>query len=376
MAGVTGLLDTARRIARKGDSRRTLRVAPVVVLALVLALSSAAAEADTSVAQPLSLGASPLTRVIDQPETRMSRARLTRAAISWSGGPTTATTGETVNVYVSAALPVELGTPQTWADFLAGLVHGPELSALTAYIATFEEMQEVCGEHALGCYGANRMMSIGETAFGVTAAEVVRHEYGHHIAFNRLNPPWQAVAWGPKNWASTQNICRRAKEGSAYPGDEGDRYSLNPGEAWAETYRLLVERKAGATGSGWEIVDSSFYPDDAALQAAERDVLQPWATGTSAGLRKNLSNRGKRVWTIPLETPLDGLLEATVTLPKNGLHEVVLLDADRGTVLAKGLWASRTTKRVTTTVCGERSLTLRITQSGGFGRVSVVVLKP
>lgn len=289
---------------------------------------------------------------------------------------TTATTGETVNVYVSAALPAELGTPQTWADFLAGLVHGPEISALTAYIATFAEMQEVCGEHALGCYGPNRMMSMGETMFGVTAAEVVRHEYGHHIAFQRLNPPWQAIDWGPKNWASSQNICRRAKEGSAYPGDEGDRYSLNPGEAWAETYRLLDEQKAGATGSGWQIIDSSFYPGEAAFQAAERDVLQPWATGTSTGLKRVFSNRGKRVWTIPLETPLDGTLDITVTLPKNGLHDVLLLDGDRQTILAKGLWASRTMKRITTTVCGERLLVLRITQSGGFGRVAVIASTP
>ena len=75
----------------------------------------------------------------------------------------------------------EHGTAQTWADFIAGLLHGSELPRLTAYIAPFAEMQSICGEHAFGCYGSNRMVSMGETNYGVSAEEVVRHEYGHHI---------------------------------------------------------------------------------------------------------------------------------------------------------------------------------------------------
>jgi hypothetical protein len=318
----------------------------------------------------------PFARVIHQPTTTLSPARLARSTVTWSGGPTTATTGETVTVYVSAALALGLGTPQTWADFFAGLVHGPEISTLTAYIATFPEMQEICGEYALGCYSSNRMVSMGETMFGVPAAEVVRHEYGHHIALHRLNPPWQPISWGPKNWASAENVCRRAQEGSAYPGDEGDQYALNPGEAWAETYRLMTDRKAGLTDSTWQIVDSSFYPDEAVLQAAEQDVLQPWSSQQTTAYRTRFTRQGRRLWTIPLSTPLDGMLEVTVTLPKNGLHDVVLLDGDRRTVLAKGLWASGTVKRITTTICGQRSIVLRITQKGAFGRVSVVASTP
>ena len=316
------------------------------------------------------------TRAIDHPSTTLSAARLAQTPVSWIGGPTTATTGESVNVYISAALPPDLGTPQTWADFLAGLLHGSELSALTAYIATFDEMQEICGDGALGCYGGNRMISMGETMYGVTAAEVVRHEYGHHIALHRMNSPWQAIDWGPKNWASTEDVCRRAEERTAYPGDEGDHYSLNPGEAWAETYRLLDESRAGATGSGWPIIDSSFYPDATALQAAERDVTQPWTVGRRTVFRRSFSARGKRVWLIALSTPLDGLVDLTVTLPRNGLHEITLLATDRTTVLQTGLWASASTKRITTTICGERSLFLRVTQKGSFGRVTVTAVTP
>ncbi len=318
----------------------------------------------------------PLARGIPHADIAPSPARVARAATTWSGGPTTASTGDVVTVYVSPSLPPELGTAQTWADFIAGLVHGPELSKLTAFIAPLDEIPDMCGDYALGCYGSNQMAAMGETEYGITAAEVVRHEYGHHIAWNRLNAPWTAVDWGPKNWASTANVCRRAADGTAYPGDEGDHYVLNPGEAWAETYRLLDEQKAGATGSGWQLIDPSFRPDDLALQAAERDVLQPWATAPRAAFKHRFTKKGKRVWSIPISTPLDGDLAVSISLPKGGIHEVKLVDGTSKKTLATGLWSSTTTKRITTQVCGARSLVLKITQRGAYGRVLVAVVKP
>jgi hypothetical protein len=355
--------------------RRVLCLAPAAVVAalVVLAIAAAWGPASTTTAP----GAAVLfAHALDSPETTLSKARLAQSAIAWIGGPTVSKTGETVTVYVSPGLPVELGTPQSWADFLSELVHGPEISALRAHIATFDEMQELCGEHALGCYTPDSMVSMGETALGVTAAEVVRHEYGHHIAFHRSNSPWPAINWGPKHWASHERVCARVTDGTAYPGDEGNRYFLNPGEAWAETYRLLDERKAGVTSSGWPIIDSSFFPDEAALQAAERDVLQPWVSPRTAVYRNRFTSKGKRVWTVPLTTPLDGVIEINVKLPKNGLHEVALLKSDRKTVVAKGLWSSTSSKKATSTVCGDRSLVLRITQRGAFGRVKVSTRVP
>jgi hypothetical protein len=363
-AGRSGLLTP--RVGR----RRALRLASAAILAtcLVLTIGRGARSPDATVSANTWF---PLARAIEGPGTALSKTRLTRTSVSWAGGRTTASTGETVTVYVSVSLPAELGTAQTWADFIAGLLHGNEISLLTAYIATFAEMQEICGEYALGCYAGNRMVATGETVHGITAAEVVRHEYGHHIALHRLNTPWLAIDWGPKNWSTTLNVCWRTEQGSAYPGDEGDRYSLNPGEAWAETYRLLNERWSSATGSGWQIVDGSFYPNEAAFQAAEQDVLRPWASPRNLRFSRSFTKRGRRAWVIPLSTPLDGSLEITVSLPKNGLQDVSLIGADRKSVLASGLWSSRTTKRLTTTVCGERVLFVRITQKGAFGRVVV-----
>ncbi|HET8968673.1 MAG TPA: hypothetical protein VFN06_04540 [Gaiellaceae bacterium] len=351
------------------SSRRWLLL---LLAAAAVTLAGGASRAADVPPEPTSVTA----RLIADSSAPLSSARLTQSAITWVGGSTTASTGESVTVYVSAALPTELGTPQTWADFLAGLVHGPELAALTTYIAAFDEMQEVCGSRALGCYGANRMISMGETRFGVTAAEVVRHEYGHHIAFHRANVPWVAIDWGPKNWSSAVDVCRRADARTAYPGDEGDHYALNPGEAWAETYRLLDERKAGAVGSGWQIIDESFYPSETALQAAERDVVQPWTAGRRQVLRRTFTKGGAPTWLLPLATPLDGILDVQVRLPRGGLHEVELVTSDRKTVLQKGPWSSTTMKTLTRTLCGERAVFLRVTRKGAFGRVTVTATTP
>lgn len=367
---MTTLADATSNRAREKARRRALRGASAAVLAAVILVAAAgpAPRSTPFVGTHARLAADRIST--------LSTERLEHSAVAWLGGPTTAATGEPVTVYVSASLPSELGTPQTWADFIAGLLHGPELSALTAYIAMFDEMQQICGEHALGCYSANRMVSMGETMFGVTAAEVIRHEYGHHVAMHRLNTPWPAITWGPKTWATSQDVCRRAEAGSAYPGDQGERYFLNPGEAWAETYRLLDERRAGTSGSGWHIIDSSFHPDDADLEAAERDVVAPWSGPRTTTYRSGFTSARRVSWVVRVDTPRDGSIELTVSLPRGGLHDVSLLDAKGKRVLATGLWAGQTVKRVSTTVCGQRTLVLRVTHRGAFGNVKVTARVP
>ena len=214
-----------------------------------------------------------------------------RTAVNWIGGPTTAATSEIVEVYISDLLPAE--TPQKWADFLASLTHGPELADLTVRIATLAEVQQLCGARALGCYFRDEMVSLGEALIDgrTTPEEVARHEYGHHVAAHRTNPPWVAIDWGPKQWASAASICSRVSRGEAFPGNEGRNYAQNPGEAWAETYRLMDERKKGITTATWNIIDQSFFPNEAALQAADRDVLQPWTANRKAVHRRVFGKR-------------------------------------------------------------------------------------
>ena len=235
-------------------------------------------------------------------------------------------------------------------------------------------MQSECGNaDALGCYGSNMLVVPGETMDGVDPKMIATHEYGHHVAFNRVNPPWQAVDWGTKRWASYANVCARTAAGSAYPGDEDAPLSPEPRRAFAETYRLLNESKAGATNFIWPIVDWSFYPDAAALHAVEQDVLEPWTTQTSKSLRVRLP-RAKRVWTLPLATPLDGQLDVSVTLPAGALDDVSVVAA--GHVLAQGLWAGTRQKRLTYQICGQRSLLLRVVRKGAPVSFALRVTQP
>jgi hypothetical protein len=323
-------------------------------------------------------GSATVARAIDsRPGTVLRLDRLARASISWRGGPITTSTGEVVDVRVSDALPLETVTPEGWAEFLVKGTHGSEISSLRTYLAPLEEVQQLCGERALGCYRGNSMVALAETTLdGITPEEIVRHEYGHHIAFHRLNSPWRAIEWGPKHWASAANVCQRVSRSAAFPGDQGANYAQNPGEAWAETYRLLDERKAGITAATWHIVDASFFPSEAALQAAERDVLQPWTAGRTTTHRRYFGKSTRRVWWIPISTPLDGELNVAATVPNKGLYEVALVAANRRTVIRRAQWVGQRAKRLAGTVCGQRSLFVRVTRSGALGRVSVSISTP
>lgn len=357
-------------MARYGFTRPVVLLVGLAVLFAAFAVAAAARETrETAAGQSHA-------RAFDGQVGAGRVNRIAAAAIEWRGGPTVTSTGETVIVYVSQSLPVESEPVGGWAEFVGRLTHGPEIAELTSYIATFVEVQQVCGLQALGCYGGNEMISLGEPApDGTSAEEVVRHEYGHHVAFHRLNTPWQAIDWGPKNWASSADVCGRVARKEAFPGDGGRNYAQNPGEAWAEVYRLMDERKAGVTTATWPIISRSFFPTETMLQAAERDVLQPWTKGRVISVRRTFGKRTPKVWTIPLSTPLDGELRITASLPGAGLHEVALV-ANGRTILRRAQFVSQRAKRLTTTVCGQRSLALRITQRGGFGRVSVTVATP
>jgi hypothetical protein len=310
----------------------------------------------------------------DDAVAHVDSARLAREALSYRGGPITTSTGEVVDVRVSDALPPEV-TPEAWAEFFVHLTHGPELAQLTAYIGTLDEVQETCGTRALGCYGRDQLVAPGEAAFDTSAEEIIRHEYGHHIAAHRQNDPWSAIDWGPKRWASAANVCSRVSRKQAYPGDEGTNYSLNPGEAWAEVYRLLDERKAGITTASWQIIDPSFFPDAGDLAAAEEDVSQPWAAPRSRLYTRTFGKRAERVWWISLATPLDGNVRVSATVPSrgNGSVEVALVGPNRQTVVRRAQWVSQRVKTLDASVCGQRSLFVRVTQKGLVGRVRVSV---
>jgi hypothetical protein len=68
------------------------------------------------------------------------------------------------------------------------------------------------------------------------------------------------------------------------PGDEGPFYLLNPGEAFAETYRLMNVQRAEKSNPSWyhswgEPLPwqwQSFSHTGATIDALQKDVEHPW----------------------------------------------------------------------------------------------------
>jgi hypothetical protein len=291
------------------------------------------------------------------------------------GGQYRTVAGETVTIYASNSYPMDPALAQRWADFLASLVHGSELSTVTVLLSTPTQISSVCGTDALACYSARGALlyAPGEDPSSELSAEaVVAHEYGHHVAANRLNNPWDALDWGPKRWASSVQVCARTKKGDLAPGAEDPvRYEQNPGEGWAETYRVLSQRKLGLPESPWDIVTQALYPTDAALTAAEQDVTTPWASDTTT-LRTGSVTRTSRTRTYTVSTPLDGTLK-------------VVLRSSAGLRLALDVYTSSTrvahatgggTFSRSATVCGARSYRLRVTELTGRGSFRLSLTEP
>ncbi len=138
----------------------------------------------------------------------------------------------------------------------------------------------------------------------------------------------------------------------------------------------MDERKAGITTATWPIIAPSFYPDEAALVAADADVLKPWAKARTIGFSRVFGRRTAKVWWVPVPTPLDGDYRLNVTVPNGGAHEVALVAANRRTVVGRAQWVGQRVRRLEGSICGQRSLFVRVTQRGTLGRVRVSVTTP
>ena len=294
---------------------------------------------------------------------------LPASALAWGGTyPTGDALGTSVKIDVDAAYPVDQTLPQEWATFLGTLAHGPELSKLTLRLVPLSSVQRICGGQALACYdsGPETIFASPEDQLdSPPAKEIVTHEYGHHIANNRSDAPWTAEDYGTKRWASYENICAKAANGAASPGDEGRAYDQNPGEAFAESYRVLNLTNEGQTAIGWDIVNRSFYPDATALQLLQEDISSPWTGPTAHRVHGSFGFGSQR--TIGVQTTLDGAFVAHLTSPTKAR---MLLELYAGTkLLARGA-------TVRFDICGQRALTLKVARLSGSGAFTVDISKP
>ena len=357
------------RAGRSPSARLVVLCAAAVATALV---SAAAAQS-----KPSHQLVSPVLKEISRANAPITDAQVVVNAVPsgyWGGVYRTAA-GELVTVYASNAYPVDPALGQRWADFLGSLIHGPELSTVIVLIATPGEIARVCGRDAVACYSARGafLYTPGEDPGSDLSAEaVITHEYGHHIAANRSNAPWLALDYGPKRWASSMQVCAKARRGELAPGaEDAVQYTENPGEGWAETYRVLNERKAGRVETPWDIVSGALYPTEAALAAAEQDVVSPWSADSTTTKSVTLS-RGARTRTFTVETPLDGTLKMTLR-PSAGLR--VSFDVFAAAKRVSHGVSARTVSR-TTTVCGTRTYRVRVAELAGRGNATLTVAEP
>ena len=328
--------------------RRVRRIPLVVALLACMGFASNAS-------------AEPLLRDV----VRSGSGERTTAAVAEWGGPTVATNGESVMIYFSDAYPQNAALALQWADFMTSLEHGPELQTVSIHLGTLRDVQLRCGTQALACYfsrSATIYASAENPTADVSAKGALIHEFGHHLAASRLNPPFTSVDYGTKRWASYENVCARTVAGDLYPGAEDARhYMLNPGEAFAETYRVLNESRLGLAQEAWNIVTTSLYPDPAALSLLEQDISTPWTADTVNTLTAKLSTK-VHSHTFTVSTPLDGTL--SVDSKQSGRAKVTVSLLAKGSTVKSTSFSRVTGSPLLTTVCGKRSYKVRVRLAG------------
>jgi hypothetical protein len=281
---------------------------PLVLATALAALAPASASALTvAPTRPSDPGTAAFPdRISQAPASRHLRAKAAQAANTIQV-PTRE--GYSVSVSFTPAFGVQPDVAQTYVTFLDSLPHGTELSRLNVLIALPGEVGTLCGGggDVLACYGGGQMIVPGQEISNggpVTSFYAVAHEYGHHIAANRRNPPFNAIDFGPKYWASYERVCARTLDGQLAPGDEGANYTANPGESWADTYAHLVYPDVP-----WQFTPL-LAPDAGALDIARRDVLAPWTKRVTRSFTMRASRR-TQAFRIPLR--LDGSLTVRAT---------------------------------------------------------------
>ncbi len=297
-----------------------------------------------------------------------SGAPRVRAAQASNEGAYRTADGYTILVTVSRAYQLDRAAVQGFVDFLDSRLHGSELGRLRVVIETPSEVGNDCGAaDALACYdpSTEQMFVPGqEPGPGQPSlALVITHEYGHHIAFNRRNSPWSAAAWGPKRWDSVEHVCSGVRAHRFYPGDEGDHYFDDPGEAWAESYATYHYRS-----NPWRW-NRLLRPGPAGFAAVRSDVLDPWRGPRHVGRSFSFAAGGPGVRWWALAPRLDG-------------SAVVRLQPAAGELVETRVFAGRrlvgrsTSRSVPVTICGARSLRFSFVRRRGSGPVRVSVAYP
>ena len=287
--------------------------------------------------------------------------------------PYTVAIGETVTVYVSTRVPRgRQRRPRNGRSSSRASSTAPSSALLTAYIAPLAEVQEMCGsESVIGCYWGQTLVTVGDSsrrrAARIDRRARVRPSHRRRIAATRL---WPAIDWGTKRWATpwASAVCV-ASGHRRFPGDEGVNYAFNPGEAFAESYRVLVETNGAA--SCLRLADRRpKLPSRcrSALAALREDVLHPWAEPTSKTIRARFRRHAAH-----LDVPRSRR-RSTATLRVTGQRarrrrrrRESSFERRQNASRSGNLEQLRREGARRTRVCGSRSVRVRVLRSGRTG---------
>jgi hypothetical protein len=297
------------------------------------------------------------------PDISLAQSLRLSALATW-GGEYTVSDGYKVHVETSDVYPVDDAANQRVADFLDSALHGPEIQTVTIVRVSPSEITQDCGSaDALACYSPDMktiVTPVEPATADFTPQAALLHEYGHHVANSRRNPPFNSVDYGPKRWATYENVCAQTQRGNFHPGAESfPEYTLNPGEGWAEAYRVVNEARLGLTQEDI-VVSSRFQPNAKAASLVTQDVVSPWKQGPSSMLTGRLAAGRSRTYRV--STPLDG--NFSVRGPA-GLRLSLL-----GAIKTKAAPRS-----ASGWVCGKRSVQVRVTAKRAL-RYRLTVTKP
>jgi len=253
--------------------------------------------------------------------------------------------------------------PQRIADFVGTLIHGAEVGLLTVQLDTEYELGFDCGFGAEACYyaGEDRIVIGGYPEVGHSGDPleyVLAHEYGHHVAAHRQlpSPFGAAVDWGTERWASLEHVCQGSRSGRLFPGNEGNHYYEDPGEAFAESF---ARYRFPLMPLRWQWT-AALRPTAAAFSAIREDTLTPWQGPSTAVLSGRVPARGKGAAVEYLRTPLDG----TVRLrPGSHRHGYDLALRSRAGRLLRRFPLRPRSSQLDFTVCGRPRLRLVITST-------------
>jgi hypothetical protein len=286
------------------------------------------------------------------------------------------------------------------AASLRGLDHGPEMAELSVYVASQEEIAQICGATVIACYApaAREMIVSGEDRplGGVPRDFAIAHEYGHHIANSSEGEPYDPMVAGTIRWATYERVCQLTRRHQLHPGDQSAHYWENPEEAFAQSYAHLSRPEDAVSWQYTPLLE----PTTASLTKIHADIARPWSgpvteawsdalapapdrgpgAGAGPGRIRVAGGRavGPRPWIArrQVRTPLDGNVTVTLTAPPEADYVAVLRDPETGRALARAATAGTGTAQLTYSNCGRASLELDVRGRDGSGPFQAAIVRP